>query len=157
MSVPGSTGFDGGVTAIGYQNSIEVFSYSDGMQACAQTSTRSTSQVTNCSPIYSGFYFMIQLSPAISAFQKALLQGKALTVDVTQVKNVGGTYKATYLIHMENVIVTSLQAGAGGDTPNFTVQLQPAKIRWTVTSQNDDGSQGASYVTGWDFIKNVAY
>jgi type VI protein secretion system component Hcp len=100
---------------------------------------------------------MIKLSPAISGFQKALLQGKSLTVDVTQVKNVGGDYKAYYLIHMENVIVTSLQEGASQEEPYFTLQLQPSKIRWTVTSQNPDGSPGTNYVTGWDFVKNAAY
>jgi type VI protein secretion system component Hcp len=157
MSVPGSTGFDGGVTAIGFEKNIEVLSYSDGLQACGQASMATSPQKNSCKPTSSGFSLMIPLSPAVSGFQKALLQGKVLNVNVTQAKNTGGRYNPFYIIHMENVTVTSFQEGASQESPVFSLQLQPEKIRWTITSQNADGSAGTTYEAGWDFVKNVAY
>jgi type VI protein secretion system component Hcp len=157
MSVPGSTGFDGGVTVVGYEKNIEVLSYSDGLQACGQASRGTTPQRSGCKTSFSGFSVMIPLSPAVSGFQAALLQGKVLNVNVAQTKNAGGRYNAFYEIHMENVTVVSIQEGASSEAPLFSLQLQPEKIRWTVTTQNPDGSKGDTYTAGWDFVKNVAY
>ena len=158
MSVPGSQGFDGGVTVIGYEKSIEVFSYADGLQACAgQASMGTTSQRSGCKTSFSGFSVMIELSPAVSGFQTALLQGKVLNVNVAHTRIVDGRYNAFYEIHMENVTVVSVSEGASAEAPNFSLQLQPEKIRWTVITQNPDGSKGTTYTAGWDFVKNVAF
>ena len=156
VTAPGYS-FNGSVKVAGYQNQIEVFSFSDGLQGCTSNSA-SVGAIGVCKPSFSGFNMIIPLSPAVTDFRSAMLQSKFLTaIDVVLVKTSGEGVNAYYKIHMENVSVDAIQEGAASESPTISVGLKPAKIAWQVISQNADGSPGPASSFGWDFSKNAAF
>jgi type VI protein secretion system component Hcp len=145
--------FNGGATTSGYQNSVELFSFSEGLNGCVVSSK-------TCATTTSPFNFMTRMTHAITDFRSVMLQGKIITsADMYWVRPLGeGTFVA-YQIHMEDVKVSSLQesgSGGGDITPTVSVSLQPARIAWKVVTLNQAGQPQAS-TYGWDFAKNAAF
>ena len=150
--------FNGGVTVMGYENQIGVYSYSDGIQGCTSISAGAMAGSGACKPSFSPFSMLIALSSAVTDFRSAMLQGKLLnSIDVVQVKTAGGGSTAYYKIHMENVSVSSIQEGSADESPTISISLNPVKIAWQVITQNADGSPGPASSYGWDFSKNNAF
>jgi type VI secretion system secreted protein Hcp len=157
VSAPGFT-FNGGVTDAGYLKQISVDSYSDGLQGCATTSTGMAP--TACKTSLSPFQAIIPLSLAVIDFRSAMLQGKLLTtVDFVATKSSGGISMAYYKIHMENVLISSVQEGGsgGGEIGTISLALTPAKIAWQVITQSATGAPGTTSSYGWDFSKNAPF
>jgi len=158
VSAPGYN-FNGGVTDVGYQNQIEVFSFSDGMQGCATTSLGSSAAAA-CKTSPTSFQFITSLSLATIDFRSAMLQGKVLnSVDFVVTKSSGGAQMVYYKIHMENVLISSLQEGGaqGGGNPSISISLSPTRIAWEVITQSTTGATGPSSSYGWDFSKNTVF
>lgn len=144
--------FSGTSTTNGYQNQIDVLSFSDGIQSCAVASSKA------CVPTYSGFSFMMESNNAVTNFKSAQLQGKLISsVDVVMVKiNADGAFEF-FKIHMENVRVVSVSEGAAGEPPSVSISLQPSRVAWKTTIQNAAGGVGPSSIYGWDFVTNVPF
>jgi type VI protein secretion system component Hcp len=155
MKVSGSGyKFIGDATAAGYENQIEVFSYSDGIAGCT-TSTLGGSGA--CTPSFTGFSTLISLSPAVNDFRAVMLTGATIkSIDVVQVKPSADKSLAYYKIHLENVQVTSVQEGASSEKPTISLTLVPQKIAWQINTQKADGSL-QSFSFGWDFVRNNTY
>lgn len=147
--------FNGGATANGYQNSVEVFSFSEGLNGCVVSGK-------TCATTTSPFNFMTKMTYAITDFRSVMLQGKIITsADMYWVRPLGseGTFVA-YQIHMEDAKVISVQesGSAGGDvTPTVSLSLQPARIAWKVVTLNQTGQPNPASTYGWDFAKNAAF
>jgi type VI protein secretion system component Hcp len=143
--------FNGTSTTVGYENQNEISSFSNGVQSCAVSGK-------TCAPTFSGFYFTIQSNNAVTAFKSAQLQGKLITsVDLVMVKFSGEGPFEFYKIHMENVKVVNISEGASSEPPFISIGLQPAKIAWKTTVQNNIGGAGPSSSYGWDFAANVPF
>ena len=142
-ALDGTTKLNGGSTVAGHVNEIDILSNSQGEDFC-----------TTCTkPGFSAFSFMITLSPAVISFRKLLLNGKKLTsIDVTYIKG-GTTPVVFYKVHMENVIVTSVQESASSEIPIIAVSLAPDRIAWQ--QSNLVGTLRTSY--GWDVANNVEW
>jgi len=131
---------DGGSTTAGHLKDIEMFSYSFGVsEACASQT---------CSSSMSDFSIMMNLNPASITFKMMLLPGLHLTkVDVSYRKS-AATYDY-YNIHMENVVITSVQESGSSETPTISVSLNAQKIAWQYTPDNA-GVPGKKTKGGWD-------
>ncbi len=151
--------FKGGSTVKGYENQIEVLSFSDGFKGCdAQSAGAKTTDRSACLVSYAGFSLALPLSLAATSFQVAQLQSKMITsADLVMVKMSGSAPIEYYKIHMEDIMVSSFSVAAGGDSPTISVELRPTKIAWKITTQNAAGGPGASSSTGWDFATNKAF
>jgi len=146
--------FNGGATVIGYQNQVEVGSFSDGISGCVVAGTKA------CVSATAGINFMTIITRATIDFKSVQLQNKIITsADLAWVKMTGAGVFEYYKIHMEDVRVTSVQesASSGGDAPVVSVALQPARIAWKVITQNAAGNPGPSSSYGWDFKTNAAF
>ena len=109
----------------------------------------------------SDFSFMTKFTGATISFKKLSLNGTKLTsVDVTM-QRPGTTKPFVFLqIHMENVLVTSVQesGSSGGDvTPTVSVSLAADRIAWQYTLQKADGTVGTKTSYGWDVANNVEW
>jgi type VI protein secretion system component Hcp len=143
--------FNGTSTQAGYENQNEISSFSNGIQSCA-VSTKA------CASTFTGFSFTIQSNNAVTAFKAAQLQGKLITsVDLVMVKFSNEGPLEFYKIHMENVKVVNISEGASGEAPVISILLQPTKVAWKTTVQNNIGGAGASSSYGWDFAMNVPF
>lgn len=143
-ALDGTTSLNGGSTVTGHVNQIDILSNSQGEDYC-NTCTK---------PSFSDLSFMISLSPATISFKKLLLNGTKLTsVDITYIKQ-GTTPVEYYKIHMENVIVESVQESASSEIPTIAVSFAPDKIAWQQIKTA--GTQlKSSY--GWDIINNTEW
>ena len=144
--------FNGGATTNGYENSVELFSFSDGLQGCAVSGKA-------CVTTTSAFNFMTQLTYAITDFRSVMLQNKTITsADMYWVKSNGETKFVAYTVHMEDIKVISVQesASSGGDAmPTVSVSIQPTRVAWkVVTLNNQTGLPNPASTYGWDFAKN---
>jgi len=147
--------FNGGVTAAGYQNQVELFSFSDGISGCAVVGTKA------CVSTSGGFNLMTKLTRAVIDFKSVQLQNRIIaSVDVAWVRTVGEGVFESYKIHMEDVRVTSVQesgSSGGDDSPTVSVSLQAARVAWKVTTLTAAGTPGPSSSYGWDFKTNAAF
>jgi len=143
-ALDGATKLNGGSTVAGHVNEIDVLSNSHGEDYCN----------TCIKPSFSDLSFLISLSPATISFKKLLLNGTKLTsVDITYIKQ-GTTPFEYYKIHMENVIVESVQESASSEIPTIAVSFAPDKIAWQQIKTA--GTQlKSSY--GWDIINNTEW
>lgn len=148
--------FNGGATASGYVNAIELFSFSDGLSGCAVSGK-------TCVTTTSAFNFMTRLTYATTDFRSVMLQGRTIaSADMYWVTSNGETKFETYIIHMEDIKVSSVQesASTGGDVmPTVSVSVQPTRIAWKVVTLNNQTGQPNNTVStyGWDFAKNTPF
>jgi type VI protein secretion system component Hcp len=138
---------DGGSVAAGHLKDIEMFSYSFGVSEVCASQT--------CSSTMSDFSIMMNLNPASIVFKMMTLTGTHLTkVDVSYRKG-GATYDY-YNIHMENVVITSVQESGSSETPTISVSLNAIKIAWQYTADNA-GVAGKKTKGGWDNNLNAPW
>jgi len=131
---------DGGSTAPGHLKDIETLSYSFGVSESCVSQT--------CSSDMSDFSIMMVLNPASITLKMMTLTGVHLTkIDVSYRKG-GATYDY-YNIHMENVLVTSVQESGSSEVPTISVSVHAQKIAWQYTSDNG-GVAGKKTKGGWD-------
>jgi type VI protein secretion system component Hcp len=96
----------------------------------------------------SDFSIMMSLNPASITLKMMTLTGLHLTkADVSFRK--GGTTYDYYNIHMENVLVTSVQEAGSSEIPTISVSLHAQKIAWQYTADNG-GVAGKKTKGGWD-------
>lgn len=139
---------NGGSTAVGHLNDIELFSYSQGVSACTTA--------IPCPAVISDFTFMMMLNSASVTAKQMILKGEKLKkVDVYYRKSLV-TFDY-YNIHMEDVTITTVQESGSSEVPIISMSLSPAKIAWQYTAQKTDGTAGTKTKTGWDFNTNTEW
>ena len=96
---------------------------------------------------------MMGINTATVSFKKLLTSGTSLTsVDVYFIKP--GTPALTYYrIHMEDVVVESVQESGSSEAPVFAVSLMPKRIAWLY--RKTSGATPTTY--GWDIALNTAW
>ena len=148
-ALDGTTKLNGESIEPGHANEIDLYSYSQGDSRCATCNTTNVSD----------FNIMTKFTGATVSFKKLSLNGTKLTsVDVTFIRPSGSFIFLK--IHMENVLVTSVQesGSSGGDsTPTVSVSLAADRIAWQYTLQKGDGTAGAKTSYGWDVVNNVSW
>ena len=136
---------DGGSTTAGHLKEIESLSYSVGVVRCK-----------DCQPQVADYNIMMVLNPATINLNQISLKGLHLqSVDVTYHKT-AATFDY-YKIHMEDVIVESVQESGSSETPTISVSFLPAKIAWQFTAQKGDGTAGTKTKGGWDVVGGVEW
>jgi len=131
---------DGGSVVAGHLKDIEMFSYSFGVSEACNLQT--------CNSNMSDFSIMMSLNPASITLKMMTLQGIHLTkIDVSYRK--GGAPYDYYNIHMENVLITSVQESGSSEVPTISVSLSAQKIAWQYTADNG-GVAGKKTKGGWD-------
>jgi type VI protein secretion system component Hcp len=124
-AMDGTAKLNGGSTVPGHISEIDVLSNSLGESSCS----------TCAKPYVSDYNIMMQLCPATISFKKLLLNGTKLTsVDITYIKG-GTTPVAYYLVHMEDVLVESVQESASSET----------------------AGTAATTLYGWDIVANTEW
>ena len=65
--------------------------------------------------------------------------------------------KHTYLVYtMEDVIVSSVSIGGGGDKPSESVSFNFGKLKWEYTPIGNDGKPGSKVgPVGWNLEQNA--
>jgi type VI secretion system secreted protein Hcp len=145
-------GVDGESKRKGFEKQIEVFSFSLG--ASNPSSIGQGGGGGSGKASVSSFNFMKKsdiTSPVL--FQKCC-EGEHFDKVVVTLNKSGGKAPVDFLKYeFEQVFVDSIQwAGStgGDDTPNESVSLSFGKLSVTYTSQNPDGTKGATKVGQWD-------
>lgn len=130
---------DGGSVVPGHAKDIETLSYSFGVSSCG----------VDCGPNVSDFSTMMILNPATIVLKMMLLKGLHLTkIDMAYRKG-AATYDF-YNVHMEDVLVSSVQESGSSETPAVSVSFTPGKIAWQYTKENSQGGAGVKTKGGWD-------
>ncbi len=72
------------------------------------------------------------------------------------VRKAGGSPLEYFTLKFTNVIVSSVSMGGSGGEDRLTenITLNFAKVKWTYTEQNPDGSAGGSQDMTWDIAGN---
>ncbi|MEO8712090.1 MAG: type VI secretion system tube protein Hcp [Parafilimonas sp.] len=131
---------DGGSTAPGHIKQIEALSYSQGESACA-----------SCTPQISDYSLMMQINTASITAKQILLSGDhLLSVDVVY-QRVSDSY-VYYKIHMEDVIITSVQESGSSEPPFISMSITAGRIAWQYLPQGSQKTQ-----SGWDVENNIAW
>jgi type VI protein secretion system component Hcp len=137
---------NGGSTAPGHLKEIESLSYSIGIAKCI-----------TCQPDVSDYSFMMILNPGTITLKQLSLKGLHLqSVDITYHRSTNNF--DFYKIHMEDVVVESVQDSGSSETPTIAVSIKPARIAWMFTATNSDGlSAGQRTKGGWDVVGQVEW
>lgn len=156
LNIPGIKGES---TVSGYQNQINVYSFSWG---ASYPSTNSNTGVGGGTTNKTSFVPLTILKNVDSAStplylacaQTAKLQDPVVfTIAKT---SSSGSLQAFYTITLTNVYVQSVQAsGATGGTPTESLSLIYGYIQWSYTPFNSSGQPGTPIVHSWDIIDNT--
>jgi type VI secretion system secreted protein Hcp len=133
----------GGSTSDGHQNEIEVLSYSTGMSSCTP-SFNGGAGMQACKPSIGSVNFMMPMSGGVDQLKYFMLTGLKLpTADFAFVKAGGDNNFTYYKIHMEDVVVVSVQesGSAGGGVPMVSVELAAPRIAFANYTQNGQSGQ----------------
>ena len=138
---------NGGSTAAGHVNQIEIYSNSYGVSACP---------TPPCQAFQGDYSLLMSLNAATIKARQLLLKGLHLTsVDVYYHKT--SALFDYYLIHMEDVSITSVQESASSEIPTISLSFTPTRIAWQYTATKSDGSAGTKTKGGWDFGTNTEW
>lgn len=150
-------GVAGGSKSARYQNAIDIYSYSTGLSTCPE-STGGGNKL--CKPVITDLNVMLAMDKAIIPLKMGVVEGKVFT-SADMVLEVGGpTPFVFFRMHMEGVIISSLQesgSGGGDSRPTVSSSLTFSRIAWQHIEQNADGSAGAKTSGGWDLKANKPF
>jgi len=108
---------------------------------------------------FQDLHFTSKVSKASPMLMQALTTGQRIPSATLYVRKTGDNQQQEYyVVHLENVMVSSYQSsggGTGGDVPVDEVTLNFTKIEFTYTPQNADGSLGTPLKASWDLAKGT--
>jgi type VI secretion system secreted protein Hcp len=149
----------GGSTAKGYENQINVEAYSLGIAGCPAEAGHGAGAGA-CKTSIGALSIMMQINSSVIPFKYYVTTGKHLpSVDLAFLKTGGeNTAYEYYKIHMEDVVISSMQESASGnESPQFSVELNALRIAWAYIPQNDKGGIGPSSTFAWDVAANKSW
>ena len=147
-------GIDGESTDERHNNWIEVHSYSWGVSNSGSLASGGGGGSGKAS--FSDLHITKTVDKSSPKLMLAVATGEHLkTLDLT-LRKAGGSPMDYYIIHMEDVLVSSFSTtGSTGGPPLEEVSFTYQKITWEYIPQNSDGTAGASIKAGYDVKANV--
>ena len=137
-----------------HANEIEAYSYSSGIAGCTPSFSKGGLQA--CKPSVGSVNFLMPLSPGVNQLKYFLLTGTPLvSADFVFEKRSGESSVVYYKVHMENIVVVTVQESAGGgETPTISVEFAPSRIAWATYEQKEDGSTVLANSLGFNLATN---
>ena len=148
-------GIDGESTDANHTNWIELTSFSAGMSQPVSTSSATggrTAERVNIGDIV----VTKTVDKASPTLAQACCDGRHISEVKIEVCEASGD-KHTYLVYtMEDVIVSSVSVGGGGDKPSESVSFNFGKLKWEYTPIGNDGRPGSKVgPVGWNLEQNA--
>jgi len=142
----------------GFVDKIELMSYSHNV-AMQVTNDVSNKERTSGRPHVGEFTLTKFVDGATPTLNEYCCAGKGIPEAIISVgRNSGvddGIAMPLIVYTLSNVVISnvSVSGGAGGK-PVETLSLNFTKIKWELTSQNDDGTKEGTAATTWDMASN---
>jgi type VI secretion system secreted protein Hcp len=140
----------------GFENKIDVFSFSLGASNPSQVSTGSGSGAGKVS--LSSISFQKVVDAATPDLFRACCSGKHFDTAKLTIRESGGDSPVEYAVwDMTQAFVDSISWGAasGGDKPSESLSMSFASIKITYSAQAASGSGQKGPSAGWDVKKNA--
>ncbi len=144
----------------GYEDLIEVQSYSMGIAGCSNVSGTAGTSRAKCAATIGDLNWTTILDRSSTSFKKALLEGKALqSLDLTFIGGNQEVSRVYYRIRMEDVLITSFQeSGSSADRPFTSVSASGSRIAWAYYYYDQQsGAKVEESKFGWDVARNRAW
>lgn len=149
-------GVEGESQVTGFENKIDIFSFSWGASNPSSVATGSGSGAGKVS--ISSMNIQKSVDKASAKLFLACCQGKHFTKGKMTVREAGGDTPVEYLVmDFTQVFVDSLSWGgaSGGDKPSESLSFSFASIKMTYQEQQSKGSGQKSGEAGWDLQKSA--
>jgi type VI secretion system secreted protein Hcp len=144
-------GIEGGATAEGHKNEIDVLSWSFGVTQPGSSGYAGTGAGVGKGQFHD-LTITKYLDKASPKLMNACAGGEHKANVVLTCRRAGGTQQNYYQLKLSQVLVSSYQvSGGGGDSlPIESLSLNFAKLECTYWGQDEKGSQTGSVQSGWD-------
>jgi type VI secretion system Hcp family effector len=153
-------GVPGESTAAGFEEHIEVLSYSHGVSQAASISASTAGGATTGRCAHADFSIVKQLDKASAILAHKCSDGSHIaSVKLVLTRAGGGDKKVPFMEYkLTNCIVSSIATGGGtGDFPSENVSFNYGKIEWIYTQQKRaDGAGGGKTTGSWNLQKNAS-
>jgi len=153
-------GVPGECTAAGYEDQIEILSYSHDVSQSANMSASTAGGATTGRCSHGDFSITKQLDKASSLLNHKCSDGSHIpTITLQLTRSGGGDEKVPYMEYkLTRCIISSVTiGGGGGDIPMETVNFNYGMINWTYTQQKADDGRGGGKTTGsWNLQTNAS-
>jgi type VI secretion system secreted protein Hcp len=146
--IPGTSGM------VGYENQIEILSYSHGIAMQVDGGVSSTERVTG-RPLFQDFAITKPMDRSTPLLNQKCCEGANLgEVQLTVGRNDGGTVIPFIVYTLSDVVISMVSgAGGGGDKPVENLALNYTAIQWVFTAPGQSGHDRTS--GGWDVAANT--
>lgn len=153
----GTSTIDGLSTMEGYNNQIEVASYSFSGNTPVTLGTGGNPTISRF--VFSGVECVLTLDG--KAYPRLLIEqaaGRTLSeIILTGVNLNGETTREFFKLEMKNTFIETIsQQGTNGDQPIVNILFRPSSIRLTTNYLNADGSTSDPIVFQWNLVANNA-
>jgi type VI secretion system secreted protein Hcp len=147
---------NGECTLKGYENHIEVLSYSHGVSLPVQAGTSNTGRTTG-RPNFGELSITKQLDLTSPALNFYCVQAKDLgTVVLKLIRQDATNTQVMYMTYaLTSTLISSISVGGSGDIPVETVTFNYSKITWTYIQQSKDVGKSGTLEKYWDQQTNT--
>jgi type VI secretion system secreted protein Hcp len=146
--IPGTSGM------LGYENQIEILSYSHGIAMQVDGGVRGTERITG-RPQFQDFTITKHMDRSTPLLNQKCCEGANLgEVQLTVGRNDAGTVIPFIVYTLSNVVISMVGgAGVGDDKPMENLALNFTAIQWVFTASGESGHDRTS--GGWDVVANT--
>ena len=151
-------GIPGESTAAGYEDQIEVVSFSHGVQQEVSITASSAGGATVGRSNHHDFSITKETDKATPVLLQRCCQGTHIPAVTLTLVRAGGEKKVPFMVYtMTNVLISSVSYGASDSMPVETVTFNYGKIDWVYTQQKrKDGGGGGNTTGSWNVETNQA-
>jgi len=147
-------GIDGESSDEKHKGSIEIQSFSWGLSnsgAMAGGGGGGTGKVQ-----FQDFHFTKTVDKSSPQLMQAVATGEHLKSVDLAVRKAGGTQMEYYIIHLEDVLVSSwTTSGSSGDVPTESISFTFQKIEFQYMPQKPDGTAAEAVKASWNLKTNT--
>ena len=143
----------------GYKDKLEVLSYSHHVALQVTNDVSATERVSG--KAYVGeFSISKYVDSSTPTLNDMCCYGKSVPTAILTIARNSGTAEKPLTQFLEytlsNVIISSVSvSGGAGGKPSESLTLNFTKIKWTLSTQNADGSKEGSAAAVWDIVGNT--
>lgn len=138
-----------------HKGEIEILSFSWGLSNAGTFSTGGGGGAGKAN--FNDISFQMNVNKASPLLFLACATGQHIKEAVLFVRKQGGKQQEYYQIKMSDLLVSSYQAGAGGETVSDSFSLNFTKIEFTYKPQKADGSLEGPVEKKYDIKANKSY